>query len=68
MRETRPNQVACCQREIVEAPWGSNGARFLSTPPQRMTNLRRHAPTACIVGLPAARAGVAAMRASAAGA
>ena len=28
----RPNQVACCQRVILEAHSGSNGVRFLSTP------------------------------------
>jgi hypothetical protein len=39
---------------ILDAHAGSNGARFLSTPWQIMTGFRMHAPTACIVGFPAA--------------
>src|SRR5262245_2430306 len=50
-----PNQIAWCQGALVEAPAGSNGARFLRTPSQRITSLRRHAPTACLLGLPAAK-------------
>src|SRR5206468_3442557 len=49
-----PNQMACCQQVFFEVQFGSNGWRFLSTPTHSITSSRMHAPTACILGLPAA--------------
>ena len=46
------NPIACCQRAFFEAHAGSNGVRVLSTPSHSMTSFRRHAPMACILGLP----------------